>query len=279
MAQQWTRLLQAAQRWLGIGTAVSPAPLPRQARLDCVSLEDRITPTNTYNWYPTTGQFVVRLQAYSANQEFSVKQSQNNRLVVNDGAKDITFRTINPASIRAITVYGTPKDDTISLFWATANNGFSSRLNGRVTLYGSGGNDNLDGSQWGDKMYGGDGRDFVVGWDGNDYIDGGADDDFLVGFDGNDFFRGGAGDDLIQGGNGADRLYGDSGQDTLNGDAGNDILSGGTIRAEPDKINGGTGTDYWIWQKVRSGNVFVYIKTFEARIDTGDGSIEKYIRL
>jgi Ca2+-binding RTX toxin-like protein len=70
-------------------------------------------------------------------------------------------------------------------------------LTGGVVIRAGGGDDFIDGANWGspDQLFGGTGDDYVVGYAGNDTIRGGA---------GNDWLRGGAGFDAIYGGDGSD---------------------------------------------------------------------------
>ena len=113
-------------------------------------------------------------------------------------------------------------------------------FNQGLFLYGWGGNDILEGSQYADKLLGGDGHDVLSGGAGNDILGGNA---------GNDVLHGGDGDDTLNGGSGNDTLNGDAGNDTLIGGAGNDFLSGGDGNdfmnggAGHDALHGGTGND------------------------------------
>jgi Ca2+-binding RTX toxin-like protein len=65
-------------------------------------------------------------------------------------------------------------------------------------------------------IYGGNGKeDILYGTCGNDYIDGGNRSDKLMGLKGDDLIVGGAGADVIDGGKGNDELWGDAGIDTF----------------------------------------------------------------
>jgi len=68
----------------------------------------------------------------------------------------------------------------------------------------------------------------VFGTAGDDIIDGGSGDDILKGETGGDTLTGGSGDDILDGGNGDDNLDGGEGDDELSGGAGNDALVGGS---------------------------------------------------
>jgi Ca2+-binding RTX toxin-like protein len=100
-------------------------------------------------------------------------------------------------------------------------------------VFGSQGDDVLEGTAGNDVIagYGGDdvilgygGDDIVCGGPGNDDIRGGPGNDELWGDDGNDRLRGAAGDDLLHGGAGSDRLIPEFGNDHLDGGPGSDIV-------------------------------------------------------
>ncbi len=80
----------------------------------------------------------------------------------------------------------------------------------------------------------------IYGTNGNDILDGHAGDDDIFGQDGDDLLRGGSEDDHLSGGAGADTLHGDEGDDELLGDQGNDLLFGGLGN---DTLYGHTGDD------------------------------------
>lgn len=150
-----------------------------------------------------------------------------------------------------------------------------------VTIYASGGNDVLTGSDQGDVLWAGVGNDIVTGSGGDDVIVGDLGIDILSGGDGNDRVYTDGIDSLLGGGNGTDALYitGGSGlslnlnanlfewvtdfvggTDAINGaamtvaieayaGAGNDIVSGGTGgdflwgEGGNDTLTGGVGDD------------------------------------
>lgn len=87
-----------------------------------------------------------------------------------------------------------------------------------------------------DTFTGGDGNDVVAGLAGHDSLAGGAGNDSLGGDDGYDTLRGGTGDDTLEGGNQGDSLWGDDGNDLLLGGADGDLLFGG---AGDDTLDGG----------------------------------------
>lgn len=132
------------------------------------------------------------------------------------------------------------------------------------TSYGAEGNDqiinveNIDGSDYGDRLVGNAGDNVLNGGSGNDIIralagadtvEGGAGSDRLFGNDGNDHLDGGEDDDILEGGFGNDTLIGGSGADILRGEGDDDTLSGGlgddTLRAGTgnDTVDGGEGAD------------------------------------
>ena len=116
-------------------------------------------------------------------------------------------------------------------------------------LFGTRGNDIVDGNRGNDWLFGQAGDDRLEGDKGNDALAGGRGDDVLLGGEGNDWACGGKGDDVILLGAGDDRAFGNGGNDALLGEAGNDwlwgdlgddTLAGGAGR---DKLTGGSGSD------------------------------------
>jgi len=77
--------------------------------------------------------------------------------------------------------------------------------------------ENLQGSDYDDKLTGNHLDNYIVGGSGSDLLYGRKGDDNLVGGDGNDKLDGGSGNDILQGGSGADVLKGYKGADTLSG--------------------------------------------------------------
>ncbi len=105
------------------------------------------------------------------------------------------------------------------ILWGTGGEDTLNGLGGHDQLYGYGGNDVLNGG-WG--------GDWLVGGSGNDILNGGRDDDTLFGDDGDDILSGGSGNDNVHGGAGNDTYLfnrGD-GQDRITGDAGDIIRFG-----------------------------------------------------
>ncbi|XWK88442.1 MAG: choice-of-anchor I family protein [Phormidium sp.] len=83
-------------------------------------------------------------------------------------------------------------------------------------------------------LNGGNGKDTLIGNDGDDNLNGGNGQDVLFGNGGNDTLLGGNGDDLLNAGAGNDLLIGGNGNDILNGGAGRDIFA---------LMRNGNGTD------------------------------------
>jgi Ca2+-binding RTX toxin-like protein len=80
----------------------------------------------------------------------------------------------------------------------------------------------------------------IEGTGGRDDLNGTNNDDAMVLKAGDDIAHGRDGDDVIHGDGGDDRLYGQAGADKLFGGDGNDVLYGGAGR---DVLNGGPGAD------------------------------------
>jgi Ca2+-binding RTX toxin-like protein len=127
-------------------------------------------------------------------------------------------------------------------------------------IYGSSGDDLIEGTDDADEIFGfegndtvkgGKGKDKLYGGSGNDSLDGGEDDDSLYGADGNDTLIGNSGNDDIWGGDGNDSLQGGAGDDKLNDISGLNVLDGGdgndyisSLGATTDnKLYGGNGND------------------------------------
>lgn len=195
------------------------------------------------------GQIVDKLAAYNENMfgngTNGLTYDQTNKIKwLNENAKELIkdYQEIFSGKISVtdekiltkFQLYGTKGKDVIR------GKGHAPVFNQGLFLYGWGGNDILEGSQYADKLLGGDGHDVLSGGAGNDILGGNA---------GNDALHGGDGDDTLNGGSGNDTLNGDAGNDTLIGGAGNDFLSGGDGNdfmnggAGHDALHGGTGND------------------------------------
>lgn len=77
----------------------------------------------------------------------------------------------------------------------------------QVELDGGNGKDTLIGSKGDDDLFGGEGKDTIDGGKGGDLIEGGAGDDRIDGNKGGDLISGGLGRDIMTGGKGADGFY------------------------------------------------------------------------
>jgi Ca2+-binding RTX toxin-like protein len=89
-------------------------------------------------------------------------------------------------------------------------------------IYGSPGNDNINGGNQNQTIYGGAGNDIITGSNQIDEI------------------YGGSGNDTITGSTQADKLFGGSGNDTISGDQQSDLIVGGW---GADMLAGGTSSD------------------------------------
>lgn len=120
------------------------------------------------------------------------------------------------------------------------------------------GNDNINGSAYGDVMLGFDGNDTIKGAaqafasiDSSDVLLGNNGSDVIYGYAGHDSIVGGSalvdagdGNDSLYGGDGNDHIYGSGGLDTISGDAGSDLIVGG---ADNDTLSGGEGSDIFVY--------------------------------
>ena len=117
--------------------------------------------------------------------------------------------------------------------------------NGDEYFIGRDGNDTLDGGEGNDTLNGGDGNDTLIGNEGDDVLIGGESEadlrDVIYGGDGNDSIDGGYGNDELRGDNGDDTVSGGFGTDTVIGADGNDVLTG---EAWSDMLYGGAGNDF-----------------------------------
>lgn len=82
----------------------------------------------------------------------------------------------------------------------------------------------------------------VYGTGGNDYLEGGWGNDLIVGYSGHDRMFGSWGDDTMNGGYGDDYVNGGPGNDVINGGYGNDELATGYDNVV-DTVHCGPGWD------------------------------------
>lgn len=133
-------------------------------------------------------------------------------------------------------------------------------------IFGTQGDDILDGGDGDDTLSGGKGDDILYGGEGDDHLIGNAGEDTLYGNAGNDELRGHADNDTLHGGDGNDQLYGDEGDDTIFGDAGNDELYGGEGN---DELRGNAGEDKLFG---RSGDDSLFAGKGDDILEGGEGS-------
>lgn len=106
--------------------------------------------------------------------------------------------------------------------WIVDTTGLTTCEGAVATQVGTGGDDEIDGT---------DDPDVIVALGGNDVVHAERGDDIVCGGSGNDAVYGGFGDDL---------LFGEGGKDRLFGTSGDDVIFGGPYR---DRIKGGAGDD------------------------------------
>ncbi|MDG4544483.1 MAG: Ig-like domain-containing protein, partial [Rickettsiales bacterium] len=145
------------------------------------------------------------------------------------------------------------------------------------TIFGTNGDDTINGTIGKDVIYAGDGddvinsqggSDLIFAGGGEDTVDAGAGVDFIVAGVGNDTVYGSYGADFIWGNEGDDTLYGGGGNDTINGGEDNDTIYGG---ADSDAIEGGTGIDTASYQYSDAGvNIDLLNATLSGGFAGGD---------
>lgn len=165
---------------------------PRRSRLTLEHLSQRIVPTITPLFDPSTG--VLTISSGSSGETITVKAGRSGIITVNSVA-------IGPrvADVSQIVVHGNGGDDDVD-------------LSGLLGFAGA------------TSLYGGDGQDVIVGSNGPDRIYGGAHDDTLHGQGGDDTIYGGGGRDHLYGDLGNDFLYFNGSDFTLDGGGDNDTL-------------------------------------------------------
>ncbi|MGJ8610413.1 MAG: Hint domain-containing protein [Octadecabacter sp.] len=144
------------------------------------------------------------------------------------------------------TVFGTSGNDDLNgdqngaTVAGLAGDDTITSTNGSDSLFGGAGNDSLYSGNNNDELDGGTGDDTLDGGDGNDTLFGGAGDDSVIGAGGTDEIYGGDGVDSIDAGSSRDSVYGGDGNDSIFGNEGDDYIDGGD---GDDSIDGGSGQD------------------------------------
>ena len=127
-------------------------------------------------------------------------------------------------AITRIVVNGSAQKDDIRLSGVDTQ---FNNLSGRVSIFGGGGNDIIEGTQFNDRIEAGGDNDKVKGNGGDDTIFGDGGNDDLYGDNSNSFWDRNGGNDTINGGSGDDKMWGRGGNDTFIGGSGSDTYDGG----------------------------------------------------
>ncbi len=184
------------------------------------------------------------------NGEITANTVKGKDLILTVGKGSITLKdmaskeiTVEDENGRIKTYWGATKLDGDSLYGSVGNDSIDgnskyttyalgagndtvSVISGNNTIFGEAGNDRLFSTSTGnDSISGGDGNDYVSVTGGNNVIDGGAGNDTIYGGDGNDSIEGGAGNDLIHVGgdaNSVNSVTGGLGNDNIHASSGKD---------------------------------------------------------
>ncbi len=148
----------------------------------------------------------------------------NDRIDGSDGTDRVTYADAAAGVVIALAI---ARQDTggsgIDMLYSIENvegSNFNDRIGGTDignVLWGRSGDDLIHGYA---------GKDTIAGGDGNDRLEGDAGDDQMTADGGNDTLNGGAGKDVINGQDGDDVVNGGEGDDTVLSSAGADILDG-----------------------------------------------------
>lgn len=145
-------------------------------------------------------------------------------------------------------------------------------------IFGGGGNDQIRGGAFRDRLFGNAGEDRLFGGGGGDVLTGGTGVDRLWGESGNDRLFGSGGGDALYGGKGNDVLHGQNGGDLLNGAAGRDTLVGGqgqdTLLGHRgnDLLTGGSGKDVFLFHKNHGSDTITDFEIGRDIIQIGRGA-------
>lgn len=161
----------------------------------------------------------------------------NTSVAVNAGSAQVI---INEVGTGRSWTYGAASVSEVQFVGGAGNDRFVNNISTlKVSGWGNGGNDYLEGYSVADYFDGGDGNDTVLGYGGNDTVFGGTGDDVLLGMGGNDQLVGQDGNDRLNGRDGNDSAWGGNGDDVLI------AIDGGTA----DYVQGDAGRDIvWIDQ-------------------------------
>jgi Ca2+-binding RTX toxin-like protein len=159
----------------------------------------------------------------------TVKVLINGKVQINSDTGGTTFSGFN-----TITIYGQAGNDDMEVAGSVKKS---------AALFGSGGNDRMNGGAGNDTIFGDAGNDFINGGLGNDLIFGGDGSDVIDGDLGNDHIYGQAGNNTIIGGLGKNILVGGDGNDKIIARLGRNIMIGGN---GSDKLYGNAGDDILI---------------------------------
>jgi len=107
-------------------------------------------------------------------------------------------------------------------------------------VWGTHGDDDLQGTHRNDLIFGGGGDDTIFGGKGNDLLIGGDGNDTIFGGDGRDKIYGGKGNDFIIGGFGLDYIHGGEGNDTISWD---NLSSGLSVDLKRQRVHFNVGGD------------------------------------
>lgn len=146
-----------------------------------------------------------------------------------------------------------------------------------LEVYGSSGDDTIDGFAFDDVLIGGAGNDSLLNSQGADLMLGGLGHDTILGGYGADSLQGGAGADLIIGNQGADVILGGAGADTLRGGLGMDTVTGGAGADTFEIVLGGardTITDFTVGTDVLDVSALGVDSLSDFTIRTSEAGVE-----
>jgi Ca2+-binding RTX toxin-like protein len=191
--------------------------LKNVARVALETLEDRLTPSVTAVFVPTTG--LLRITGDNLNNAITVSRNGAGGIFVNGGAVKVTGGTPTVSNVTQVRVNGLAGHDLITM----------SETNGALPKA---------------VIFGGAGNDVVTGGSGNDMLFGESGHDQLLGKGGNDQLFGGSGNDALTGGDADDQAFGQDGNDRMIWNPGDDTdLNEGGAGLDTVEANGGGGAE------------------------------------